>query len=153
MAGRTVTEADVRNVEQLIGARLPEDYREFLLRYGSDHAYFNQTVAISHPAHPDGFFGIDHFLGAVPRENSYCYDLLARYAEDRSILPDGVLTIADDGGGNFICLAVSGENRGRIYYWDHEEAEQGIVPTYQFLQPLADSFDEFLGKFSPHVWI
>lgn len=87
-------------------------------------------------------------------KNFYCYDLHAQYLEDRSILPDSVLAIADDGGGNLICLAVKGENRGRIYYWDHEEAEQeqGTAPTFQFLQPIADSFDEFIDKFEPHNW-
>lgn len=39
----------------------------------------------------------------------------------RGRIPDGVLPIADDAGGNQVCLAVAGEFPGSVWFWDHEQ--------------------------------
>ncbi len=63
----------------------------------------------------------------------------------RGRMPAELLPIGHDPGGNLICLAYRGEQRGTIYYWDHEmEAEEGEPATWDNLYPLAKSFTEFL---------
>jgi hypothetical protein len=32
----------------------------------------------------------------------------------------GLIPIAHDPGGNMVCLAVTGEKMGKIFFWDHE---------------------------------
>jgi anti-sigma B factor antagonist len=55
----------------------------------------------------------------------------------------------DDPGGNLICLGVSGPDRGRVYFWDHEcepdpDEWDGRVETAGNIHPITRSFAEFL---------
>jgi hypothetical protein len=61
-------------------------------------------------------------------------------------LPAELTPIADDSGGNLICIAVDRPNSGAVYYWDHEE--EGEAAPYSNVHVLADSFDEFLNSLS-----
>ena len=56
-----------------------------------------------------------------------------------------LLLIGDDGGGNWICLAVRGPERGKVFFVDHEYSpgERGR------LAKLADSFDAFMRGLKP----
>jgi hypothetical protein len=62
-------------------------------------------------------------------------------------IPRNTLAIADDVGGNVIVMSVSGDDYGKIYFWDHEmEFDQGVEPDYANLTLVADSFDEFINN-------
>jgi hypothetical protein len=150
--GRIVREDDVRRVEHHIGAVLPDDYRTFLLKYGSGQAYFNESVGLPLETHPNGACCINAFFGAVPLENSYCYDLVTYFDQTRIELPGNALPIADEGGGSYICLAVAGDNAGSIYFWDHEEYTTEDEPTYKYMQHVAPSFSEFVGMLKIYNW-
>ena len=55
------------------------------------------------------------------------------------------IPIADDPGGNAICLGMSGNERGKVYFWDHEmEADEGDEPTFENVYLVAESFASFL---------
>lgn len=146
-AERAVTEADVAGVEAHINASLPDDYRAFLLKYGSGRPHFGKEVDFPLATYASGSFGIDSFIGAVPMKNAYCYGLVDHYDQSREDLPDEILPIAEDGAGNYVCLAVKGDDKGRIYFWNHEEFETEDVPTYRWLELIASSFDDFLSQF------
>jgi len=60
----------------------------------------------------------------------------------------------DDPFGNAICLGVSGNHRGKVYFWDHESEPDpdewdGRVETAGNVQLLADSFAAFVGGLRP----
>jgi hypothetical protein len=50
-------------------------------------------------------------------------------------LPQGVIPIADDGGGDFVCLQYAGQAQPSVVYWHH--GDRSVVP-------LSESFSGFL---------
>jgi hypothetical protein len=73
-------------------------------------------------------------------------------------MPDTMIPIADDGGGNQICLGIKGKERGKVYYWDHhnEWDEQDYLEDYGEPMPpevkfqnvylIAKSFEDFIQR-------
>jgi hypothetical protein len=73
-------------------------------------------------------------------------------------MPHTIIPIASDGGGDQICLGVSGSERGQVYYWDHhnewdeedyeEDWGEPMPPEEKFsnLTLVAGSFEEFLSR-------
>jgi hypothetical protein len=57
-------------------------------------------------------------------------------------LPAGVILIGGDPGGNGICLVISGERRGQIWFWDHER--EPSKPDWSNMDLVAPSFDAFM---------
>lgn len=58
------------------------------------------------------------------------------------IIELGFIPIADDSGGNQICLGLNKEFYGNIYFWIHDE-DPGDMKNMYF---LADNFKEFIDK-------
>ncbi|MFT0801061.1 SMI1/KNR4 family protein [Bacillus swezeyi] len=54
-------------------------------------------------------------------------------------MPEWVLPLADAEGGDQICIAVKGEKKGKIYFWDHE-----LRDRQQDLFLIADTFNDFI---------
>lgn len=64
-------------------------------------------------------------------------------------LPEDLLPIANDEGGNLICIGLEGERLDQIFFWDHEEEadpRQGQVPSYNNICFVADWFWEFFNS-------
>ena len=123
---RPAIEHDVMHFEMGLAAVLPDDYRAFLLRFNGGSP------------EPSGFRGgaevLSGFFGFCQKH--HC--LLCNYYVHRQILPQGVIPIGDDPAGNLICLSVSKQTIGRVYFWDHE------VGDASGLSDLAESFTAFL---------
>ena len=90
----------------------------------------------------NGFYSTDEI-----EENFDAYG--ARISSD-------LLAFANDQFGNEICIGITGERLGKIYFWDHEEDVAGglemgfdVDPSaiHQNEHLVADSLDEFLSLF------
>jgi hypothetical protein len=132
-----VSEDHIAQFEARIGATLPDSYKEFLLTWNGGEPSANVfTIAdCDQSAILDLFYGI-----ADSRQPG---DLETERANRLDDLPDWLLPIGHDPGGNCILLATSGENRGRVYYWDSRrffECSTEEQNTYL----LANTFGEFL---------
>lgn len=126
------SEEKVVALENGFGRPLPPQYRQFLLLYNGGRPK-NDIFDI--PGQGEGqanfFYGID-----VVRYN----DLAAKIDVFKDRIPNYLLPIANDPGGNQICISLSPDDCGKVYFWDHEkelEPDQTVIP-------LADSFDEFI---------
>ena len=126
----------LNELEKLIGAQLPADYRAFMKTFdgktpdarqfevrGPRDRYWSELVAL------------------WPLRGRDCsvaggWGLLDAGGESH------LMIIGDDGTGNWICLAVRGKERGQVCYVDHEY-EPG---EKQRVVKLADSFDEFMSS-------
>jgi hypothetical protein len=98
---------------------------------------------------------IDVLYGKEPPGRD-AYSLSHRMAYYRGRMPDGVIPIGDNGLGNQICLAVTGDRRGQVLYWDRntEVDEEDYIEDYGHpptpaerfgnIHPIARSFAEFL---------
>ena len=63
------------------------------------------------------------------------------FCKANGLLPDTMVAVADDPGGNMICLSVSGIDTNSVYFWDHEATDDDKRVN---LHLIADSFAEFL---------
>lgn len=155
-----VSEHELQSLERQIGAPFPEAYRRFVATYGASR--FRHGLGFSLAPPPSGEAGsprrgvFDRFYGAVnPSKKTWSLAWAIKTYRER--MPESVVPIGADGGGNQIVIGVSGNERGNLYYWDHENewdeedfTEEGLpVPPdlkLQNLHIIASSFDDFLRK-------
>ncbi len=119
--------------EASIGARLPDDYRTFLINcnggYVGGRYWFEGPTRDGRSGGP----GVHHVGGLRADENFSLVWALDCY---RGRIPASFIPIIDDPFGNEICLGIAGAHRGRVYFWDHETAGSPDL--------LADSFTAFV---------
>lgn len=115
--GATLTQIDAASAE--VGRDFPEEYREFLLRYGA------------------GIVGPYPIFGVQPVEPMgdewSVVDVNRRYRADRWPGVEDWLIISADHGGN--PMGIAGD--GRVLVSDHD---------FGGVAPMAGSFEEFLRK-------
>lgn len=126
----------VEELEERLGARLPEPYRAYLATQdgGALEGYNNHGIEI--------ILGI----GEVPQWSSLWY-LLGQEAE---FLPPGYIPVGSDAGGGLFLLDVTGPDRGSVWHQssEMEEDDEGAV-TPVSRERLADSWDAFLASIEP----
>ena len=131
-----LSEEDLRALETAIGAELPLDYREFLSRYGFVSENGLVFPEYGRPGQPGG--GVEVFLGVDPDSG---YDILETREGLSGRLPDHLLPIAESPGGQ-LCLAISGSDRGKVFWWGLE----CIVGADAEPMLVADDFDAFMNS-------
>lgn len=147
--GPVVDDVAVQAFEAVIGAKLPDDFRGFLLdvnggRTGEDAAVFlvgrdqtnlNSLLSLNEP--------VD------------ARDLATRNATIRADLPLELLLIGNDDGGSRVCLCIRGDHRGEVWYLDtanrRPEGANPHVPWHarRDMTKLADSFAAFMAALAP----
>jgi hypothetical protein len=133
-------------LEREIGATLPLDYRDFLLRSngGSVGGALWYSEITSDGVKADA--GVHHVGGF--REQSY-FSLVQNRECYSGRIPMELLWIMDDPFGNAICLGIARAYRGRIYFWDHEQEPDradwdGQFETAGNIFLIANSFTDFV---------
>ncbi len=141
----SLTETEVERVEQKWGFVFPVEYRRFLLMYNGGRPNL-ECFRFKGGSYGDSM--IDWFLAIYDgKYNNFerCYNVF-KVKEKR--LLDNLVPIARDPGGNLICISVSSEDRGAIYFWDHEKEQDEA--TSKNVSLIADNFDEFISKLEPN---
>jgi hypothetical protein len=118
-------ENTVAAFEHQLNIILPADYRNFLLTHNGGYPKPNHFWIPNHPF-PNQRSDLNIFLGFCPGS---VYDIIITYDVYKGRMPEELIPIADDPGGNVICLAIKGENTGKIYFWYHED--EGETPSYE----------------------
>ena len=160
-----LTVAEVSELESSLGAEFPETYRHLLARYGA--AGFERYVKF--PV-VKGVSVMDMMKGEMPAEiallpfgmfygsDANGYGLIKHIKTYMGRMPESLIPVGGDGFGNQICLCISGQQRGKVYWWDHEnewdeddyEDDYGepMPPEAKFqnVYLVAESFDEFFRK-------
>ncbi|MDZ4689152.1 MAG: SMI1/KNR4 family protein [Planctomycetaceae bacterium] len=146
---RKATEAQVAKFEKQIDARLPEEYRSFLLAYNGGLPVSEGIEVFGHPS-PYGYIAlVDPLYSLDPSVPEY-QSLQAAVESDHYVLPSGHIPFADS-GGNLVTIDLKNKV-GAIFYFDHElPDEEHIyedVTHYTTKQAilLAGSFDELLTR-------
>lgn len=131
----------IHDIEERLGVTLPEDYRGFLEA---------QNGGYLEPNTVDGAT-VRQLFSAGPTPVEMLRDIetvLEWYAPEPGLdeegPPEGFLPIGADDFGNLVCLNVDAGDRGAVYHWRHEVANES-----ESLQRLADSFTGFLQGLRP----
>ncbi len=151
-------EEEIAELERSIGARLPDGYHRFLATHGNcGFANFIDFTTLT-PVRPwisdkttRWHFGLFYGSKASTYSIAWSIDTL------RDRMPETLIPIGEDGMGNQICLGIAGPERGKIYFWDHEDEwdedeylMQGkpVPPDLKFrnVHLIANSFEEFLDQ-------
>ena len=123
------------------GFRLPDDYRRFLLQFNGGRPHPRYFEFKDH----EGGSSVHSFLGF---NEDYNRNLVKKLQMFKDRLPARFFPVAYDDGGNQICLSISGNDRGKVYFWDHElQADQTVGESPENadnIMLVADSFEEFL---------
>ncbi|WP_028403030.1 SMI1/KNR4 family protein [Ectobacillus panaciterrae] len=133
------TEESIRQLEQLLGFTLPEDYKRFLSEYNGGTSKVRYSTffvkELNQEIPLDVLYGVD-----VKRS----FDLSTCYEEfEENMLPKSLI-IGDDPGSGLIVLITDVENYG-VYYWDHSfyfPQSSEVENTYK----IADSFKAFISR-------
>lgn len=137
----TIPLEKIQHFEKQICVEFPEDYVRFL-------ANFNGGKPEPHTFEyklRDGrvWTGGVRDLFGFDLDNFRSIDFFADMRGDR--VPENMIPIGVDDGGNFILLALNGQEKGKIYFWDHnEESEDDEPPSYDNIYFVANNFTEFL---------
>jgi len=129
--------SDIARIEEKLKVKLPEEYREFLLKYNGGKPI---PDAVRHEGEYLDF--VAFFYAA--RFNIYADDLLRNVEEYSEYILDHYLPFAESPGGDVYCLSLKPDEHGSVYYWDHEMANYDGEPWEENMIKLARSFDEFL---------
>lgn len=113
---RTLSDDEIAEFEKTLPDTLPADYREFLQR--TNGGGISLEIDLCTPVASNGY---DEFTGPM---SVYGIDGRDSLLKNRNCyagrIPRELLMIASDCFGNGICIGITGEARGKIYFWDIE---------------------------------
>jgi hypothetical protein len=118
--------------ENELSIKLPNDYKEFML---CQNGGVPKICDFDLPSGLDSsvvnyFYPFGDMRGNIRKKN-YIFD---------GELPSGFITIGCDSGGNQILIGVTGQKKGRVYFWYHDVNPEEENPMHF----LANTFTEFL---------
>ena len=120
----------------------PEDYKTFLLQQNGGKPEVTIFPITNNPSGNKGI--ITDFFGINTYDSNDLNSVFETYKSTHR-LPQSYFPIAQDPGGNLICLSYGGENVGKVFFWDHEgEYEEGEQPGYRNMYLIADTLPQFL---------
>jgi hypothetical protein len=132
-----VTLQDIEALESRKQLSLPDDYKKFLLRSNGGRP---TPAGFEVPGWPGRASSVHEFYGIHSRE--HC-NLEFWIDEHSDRLPAGFITIGSDPGANALCMATTGKNRGKIYYWD-SSPDWDLPPESGTMFLVGEDIDHFL---------
>jgi cell wall assembly regulator SMI1 len=125
--------------EQLaaLGQRIPQSYKAFLAEHDGGEPVRNQFSFEGEGELENG--EVQVFLGIAPSPDG---DLVSKAKVMRDRVPPGVIVIADDPGGNHICLDGRDGRDGPVLFWDHDY--ESDPPDEANLYEVAPDLQTFL---------
>ena len=132
----------INSLEEILGNKLPNSYKELLLVYNGGVPNVNvfrngdREFLFSH------FFFLENPQKATNNKDKNL-GILSEYKAMMTELPKNFLPIAAEPTGDVFVMDTSFAEKAPIYIWLHDSDEQLIK--------LADDFDEFLSKLEHEV--
>lgn len=145
----------IKDFEKKIRFNLPDDYTEFLLKKNGGHfdAAASFPLNVGHGRTVDE--GIETFYGINAKPEFDLSDRFDTYHVNQRRMPDYLIAIGRDQGGNQICMLLNNQMFGSIVFWDHEkevdfdEPEEAREPLKNCLL-IAKTFSAYLETLTLH---
>jgi hypothetical protein len=135
-----VSEEEVVAFESMLGARLPDDYRQFLREIGA--AGLSETCVRPIQIRED-YGDVEVFEVFYGGKEEKFYDVWRNRDAFRGRIPENMTPIAAEAGGGQFCIVVNGPGYGKIYFYCRDDGK---------LYLTADSFDDFLNRLEPNPY-
>lgn len=140
-----VSDVQIAELESLVGLDFPQEYKQHLLKNNGGRCTPDTFEFIENEITTQS--NVDWFLAIYDGIHDNLKDYIETYKIEEKRLPSNVLPIAHDPGGNLICISCNGDDKGFVYFWNHEgEIEKPLFNDrdYSNLYLIAKSFNEFL---------
>lgn len=140
-SGKKLKESKLESFEKKIGLELPLEYKSFLLKHNGGECDPCVFDFIENGEESDSSISTFYAIGGIDDD----YDLeenIDIYINDEKRLPDGLIPIAEDDGGNLVCISCTGDDKGKIYFWNHEEEDEDDLTANLYF--VSNSFNEFV---------
>jgi cell wall assembly regulator SMI1 len=125
-------------LEQRIGVPLPDDYRRYLAAQNGGALRGNSEAV-------KAVFGFGHDIPGWANMAGMLDAYADRVPSWRRLLP-----VAMDEYGNLFAVSLRPQDRGSVWFWDHEEeADEGDPPTEDNIKRQADNWTAFLDQLLP----
>lgn len=125
------------------GHRIPPSYRAFLAERDGGRP-IEDTFSFEQNDRRQSS-GVASFIGVQPRPGGGLTSDLASVVEVVEI-PPGILPIAADEVGNYVCLDTREGRDGPVLFWDHEEGFDDGEVDYSNLHEIAPDLQTFLDE-------
>ena len=130
---------EIAEFEKLIGATLPDDYKQFLLKHNGGHPVMASCDLLEAINEDNLAIDIDWFYALHEGDIS---NLSKKFKYSRDRLTNEYIPIACDNDG-WLCIAIKGENYGKVYYlttnWSYWKEED-----LNYIYLVANTFTDFI---------
>jgi hypothetical protein len=131
-----VSDDQISGAERLLCVKFPSGYRAVAKRYGG--SYGDVDFLVNRPSAGCDRCGFGLILSLLPESPDSVYSVMACWREHELSLK--LVPIAEDGGGNYLCLDYRKREEPEIAFYYHElPGADGIIYVCQ-------TFDEFLTR-------
>jgi cell wall assembly regulator SMI1 len=142
-----ITLNQITEIEQHLDLVFPEAYKLHLLQYNGGYCEpnifsFEQNGKINNSC-------IDWFLAIYEGKYNNLWNTINNVKLDEKRLPTHMLPIANDPGGNLVCISCGPTDYGCVYFWDHElevDYTESDDTDYSNLYLIAYNFKQFLAE-------
>lgn len=139
----TLNEDQMHEVTANLGVTLPQDYAQFLLDTNGGYPV-NTVVPLPKKKQAE----VQYFL-AMKSKNAHA-NLEKAAGRMKGRIPEALLPIAINSGGDYYCLGIEGERTGKVYLWRHDtEAEDDGSNYYKNVTEVAPNFTAFFEGLLP----
>jgi SMI1 / KNR4 family (SUKH-1) len=161
-ANLPVSEEQIQSLEKHLKFSFSDSFKYFLKN--KSPIMFRNTVSIKsisykenaiyyndEDVYPDIIYGFS--------KEKLSLDIINNIETYTKRMPNSLIPVGTDGSGNQICLGISDEESGKIFFWDHEnecmdgflnENKSDIDKYWNNIYFLANNFDEFLSLLEIH---
>ncbi|MBK9249747.1 MAG: SMI1/KNR4 family protein [Ignavibacteria bacterium] len=136
---------EIEAMEKFIDLKFPNEYKAHLLQYNGGRCFPNVFKYNEN----GNWIGscVDWFLAIYDGKFDNLEKYFKTYKIEEKRLPAHMLPIAHDPGGNLICISCDTDDKGCLYFWDHENEVDYCVKDdsdYSNLYLIANGFNEFI---------
>lgn len=133
-------------IEKKIQAKLPNLYREELLKHGGfpmasvEPLSFQNSSEVITGGNTE-IFSLGVFYGVHPK---LTYQL--KFALEKDLIPSGLIPFVLNPGGNYVCFSIRPESEGQIFWVDHEIPSQEESDKF-YAEKISNSMEEWVDNF------
>jgi len=152
---KKVTDEDIANIEKKYNLKLPEDYKEYLLKYngiaagknwlGDDYAEDGNRIEIYIPILDEraeiSVRCLFNCNGCDVKKSTNLHTYMDMFGDE---LPEGAILIGDSDEAGFFGLDTSEEHYG-VFFWD-DQRRLSFSTDEMNAYHIAESFTDFLEK-------